>query len=249
MMRSVESRPVSVCPNSYEQLLQALSPRLREQLCSQSHSREVGAGEVIGVMGEPKLGFIERGWFKLVRFTELGDEQLLSIRQRGAFFGLENLSHQNSLAPEIVAVASAEVRLWPFKWMEQLVKEELELTRAVLSLLVAQIEDENNLRLLNQVVRVSTRLARMLYLYATQEGKPTPSGLFLRMPFSQYDLALMLGARRETVNVSLMELEDAGLLRRCGREVWLDERKMLTHLEAEGATYGVFHHDLAGALA
>ncbi|MBF6594998.1 MAG: winged helix-turn-helix domain-containing protein [Thermaceae bacterium] len=89
----------------------------------------------------------------------------------------------------------------------------------------------------------------MLYLYATQEGKPTPSGLFLRMPFSQYDLALMLGARRETVNVSLMELEGAGLLRRCGREVWLDERKMLTHFEAEGATYRVFHHDLARALA
>ncbi|MER3484528.1 MAG: hypothetical protein C4332_16640, partial [Meiothermus sp.] len=113
-------------------------------------------------MGEPVVGLVERGWFKLVRFTELGDEQLLSIRQRCAFFGLENLGHAHSLAPEVVAITPAQVRVWSFELFESMVREELELTRGVLNLLIEQIEDENNLRLLNQSARVPTRLARML---------------------------------------------------------------------------------------
>lgn len=223
----------------YERLLQSVSPRLRERLCVEGHSRKVGVGEVVGTMGEPVVGLVERGWYKLVRFTELGDEQLLSIRQRGTFFGLENLGHSHSLAPEVVAITPAQVRVWSFELFEEMVHQELELTRGVLNLLVEQIEGESNLRLLNQSARVPTRLARMLCMYAQEEGKSTPSGLFFRMPFTQYDLALMLGVRRETVNVSLMELEESGLIRRSGREVWLDEGRVLDHLEGEGATYGV----------
>ncbi|MBO0201154.1 hypothetical protein, partial [Vibrio alginolyticus] len=40
-------------------------------------------------------------------------------------------------------------------------------------------------------------------------------------------------------NVSLMELEESGLIRRSGREVWLDEKRVLAHLEHEGAVYGL----------
>jgi CRP/FNR family transcriptional regulator len=237
--RTLSPIPPQAQQNPYERLLQSVSPKLRERLCAEGHSRKVGVGEVVSAMGEPCIGYVERGWLKLVRFTELGDEQLLSIRQRGSFFGLENLSYTHTLAPEVVAIAPAQVRMWSFESVQQLVGEDLELTRCILSLLIDQIEDENNLRLLNQSTKVPTRLARMLYLYAQEEGKPTASGVFLRMPFTQYDLALMLGVRRETVNVSLMELEESGLIRRSGREVWLDEKRVLTHLEHEGAIYGL----------
>lgn len=244
-MRSFEPYPTlsSIPPqarlNAYEWLLQSVSPKLRERLCAEGHSHTVGIGEVVSTMGEPCLGYVERGWLKLVRFTELGDEQLLSTRQQGSFFGLENLSPTPVLAPEVVAITPAQVRMWSFERVQQMVAEDLELTQSILGLLVDQIETENNLRLLHQSTKVPTRLVRMLYLYAREEGKPSASGIFLRMPFTQYDLALILGVRRETINVSLMELEEAGLIRRAGREVWLDEPRVLAHLQQEGAAYGL----------
>lgn len=219
-------------------LLDCLSPSVRETLKTQGRRKTLRTGEMASSMGEPLVAYVHKGWFKLMRFTEYGDEQLMAVRRKGSFIGLETLTHPRDTAPEVVAIAPGEITVWPFELVQDLVERELELTRCFLHLLADQIEEESNLRFLNQSTRVPARLARILYLYALEEGQPTGKGLYIRMPFTQYDLALLLGVRRETVSLSLTELECEGVIQRTGKDVVVDVEAMPRFLESEGAFYG-----------
>lgn len=219
-------------------LLECLSPSVQETLKAQGRYKTLRTGEMASSMGEPLVAYVHKGWFKLMRFTEYGDEQLIAVRRKGSFIGLETLTHPRNAAPEVVAIAPGEITVWPFELVQDLVERELELTRCFLHLLADQIEEESNLRYLNQSTRVPARLARVLYLYALEEGQPTKKGLYIRMPFTQYDLALLLGVRRETVSLSLTELECEGVIQRTGKDVVVDTERMPRFLASEGALYG-----------
>ncbi|RYM36351.1 Crp/Fnr family transcriptional regulator, partial [Meiothermus sp. PNK-Is4] len=221
-----------------QRLLECLLPSARETLRTQGRSKTLRTGEVASPMGEPMVAYVHRGWFKLMRFTEYGDEQLMAVRRKGSFIGLETLTHPRDAAPEVVAIAPGEITVWPFELVQSLIERELELTRCFLHLLADQIEEESNLRFLNQSTRVPARLARIIYLYALEEGQPSGKGLYIRMPFTQYDLALLLGVRRETVSLSLAELEGEGVIQRTGKDVVVDVERMPRFLESEGASYG-----------
>ena len=221
-----------------DRLLNCLSPSVQETLNVQGRYKTLRTGEIASSMGEPLVAYVHRGWFKLMRFTEYGDEQLMAVRRRGSFIGLETLTRPRNAAPEVVATAPGEITVWPFELVQELVEREIELTRCFLHLLADQIEEESNLRHLNQSTRVPARLARILYLYALEEGQPARRGLYIRMPFTQYDLALLLGVRRETVSLSLTELEGEGVIQRTGKDVVVDAEQMPRFLEGEGALYG-----------
>lgn len=208
-----------------------------KRLWLQARRRVVDTGEVLSPMGEPLIAYVERGWFKTVRFTALGDEHLLGIRRKGSYLGLECLARAQ-MAPEVVAMTPGELLIWPFELVQRLVSQELEITRTFLFLLAAQVEEENNLQFLHHSTRVLPRLARLLYLYALEEGHPVGSDLHVNIPFTQTDLALLLGVRRETVSLSLGELELEGVIERCGRELRIKAKPMSQYLNREGAIYG-----------
>lgn len=219
---SVFSEGISPCP---------------KRLWVQARRRVVDTGEVVSPMGEPLMAYVGRGWFKAVRFTALGDEHLLGVRRKGGYLGLECLARAQ-MAPEVVAMTPGELLIWPFELVQGLIAKEVEIARAFLFMLAAQVEEENNLQFLHHSTRVLPRLARLLYLYGLEEGRPVGSDLHVNLPFTQTDLALLLGVRRETVSLSLGELELEGVIERCGRELRIKAKPMSQYLNHEGALYG-----------
>ena len=64
---------------------------------------------------------------------------------------------------------------------------------------------------------VPSRVAGILLELAEDFGRQEPHGLVIDLAISQEELATLVGASRQTVNVSLRELERDGVIRRDGR--------------------------------
>ncbi|HWG85092.1 MAG TPA: Crp/Fnr family transcriptional regulator [Deinococcales bacterium] len=225
--------------NQYKTLIQSIPYDLAVELASQARVRRVKRGEVVATFGDaPSIAFVAQGWFKLARFTELGDEHVIAVRRRGEFIGLDTLSNPELEMPEVLAMTAGHVIVWPRAVFERFYSENIQFVQAVARILAEQIESEVNQRVMRQSARVSARLARILYLLAADQGERTPSGYRVTLPFTQEELAGLMTVRRETISVNLSELELEGVISRSGRSLLIDPERMTQYLEMNGALHG-----------
>ena len=77
---------------------------------------------------------------------------------------------------------------------------------------------------------VPSRLARMLLRLATEFGRKTRQGHIVGLPFTQHELATLIGATRQTVSEVLREMITRGLLRRVGHDLVLNDLDALREL-------------------
>jgi CRP/FNR family cyclic AMP-dependent transcriptional regulator len=195
----------------------------REQLRTTSSWSDHGPGDVIFAPDPTpdSLYLLEDGLVRIFRISEEGSETTFGYVAPGEVFG--ELAAFGDYPRESFAQAVLRSRVWT------LPREAFQSTVGSRPALVAEITRQIGERLKriesrveNLVFRdVRSRVAHMLLELAEDFGEPEGGEILLRIGLTQAELATLVGSTRQTVNSSLRELENEGLLRRRGTRLVL----------------------------
>jgi CRP/FNR family cyclic AMP-dependent transcriptional regulator len=177
--------------------------------------RRFRRNEVIFHQGDPgdSLHVIESGAVKIVLPSPEGDEAIIATLRRGDFFGelalLDGAAHSataTALEPSQTLVLSRDVFLQLIETQPGLRSALLASLAGELRRLTGHVEELHFLDLAGRLAMRLTRLAR-----EAAPGKSTD--VRLSWPYTQSDLASMIGGTRQSVNRLLSGLVDDGLIR------------------------------------
>ena len=186
-----------------------------ETVCASLRVRRYRRNETIFHQGDPgdALYIVESGSVKVVLPSPEGeDAAIIATLDRGAFFGelalLDGAEH-SATAIAVEPTQALVLRREPF---EQLVEDQPDLNRALMAGLVAELRrltsHVGELHFLDLPGRLASRIVSIAR--ETQPGQTT--NLVLEWPYTQSDLAGMIGGTRQTVNRLLQDLVARGLI-------------------------------------
>jgi CRP-like cAMP-binding protein len=186
-------------------------------VCAQNlRLRRFRRGETIFHQGDPgeSLFILEAGSVKIVLPSAEGEEgAIIATLGRGDFFGELALLDGAPHSATAVAVEPTQALVLGRVTFERLVDESAGLRRALFAGLVAElrrltghVEDLHFLDLPGRLARRLVRLARETDVAASGE-------VSLAWPYTQSDLAAMIGGTRQTVNRLLSDFAERGLIR------------------------------------
>ena len=185
--------------------------------CTESlRNRRYRRNETIFHQGDPgdSLYVIETGAVKIVLPDPEGEEgAIIATLGPGDFFGELALLDGEEHSATAVALEPTDALVLRRDAFERLVDEEPALRRALFAGLVGELRRLTNhvgeLHFLNLPGRLARRIVRM-----AREADPGAQGeVRLSWPFSQSELAGMIGGTRQTVNRLLAEFTADGLIR------------------------------------
>jgi CRP/FNR family transcriptional regulator, cyclic AMP receptor protein len=176
--------------------------------------RRFRRNEVIFHQGDPgdSLHVVATGAVKIILPSPEGDEAIIATLRPGDFFGelalLDGAPH-SATATAVEPVDTMSLARTPF---QQLVDEDSGLRMALLSGLAAELRrltgQVEELHFLDLAGRLAMRLVRL-----ARDRDPNANGeVHLDWPFTQSDLAAMIGGTRQSVNKLLSRLVEDGLL-------------------------------------
>jgi CRP-like cAMP-binding protein len=192
-----------------------------EEVARHVRRRRFRRGEVIFHEGDPgdSLHVVASGSVKIVLSSEVGEEAIIATLHAGDFFGELALLDGAPRSATATAVEAAETVSLP----RQTFLEEIGRNAALRDCLLRSLATElrrltghvEELHFLDLSGRLASRLAR-LARDADPPPERTEDGRLearLEWPFTQSDLAAMIGATRQSVNRLLVDLVDRGLVR------------------------------------
>lgn len=187
--------------------------------------RQFRRGEVIFHQGDPgdSLHVIVSGRVKILLPSPDGDEAILATLTDGDFFGELALLDHEPRSATAAAIEPTETWSLPRDVFIGLLGERPELRDALLTALSHELRrltlDVAELHFLDLAGRLAHRLVRLAEAAAAETGTDLDRSLngggriSLDWPFTQSDLASMIGGTRQSVNRLLAELADEGLIR------------------------------------
>jgi CRP-like cAMP-binding protein len=187
-----------------------------ERLAAGLRTRRFRRGEVLFHQGDPgdSLFIVSAGAVKIVLPSEEGDEAILATLRPGAFFGELALLDGAPRSATAVALEPTETLVLPRDRFRLLIDTESATRDALLAALAGELrrltDHVEELHFLDMTGRMAARLLRL----ANGSGVPGPDGsIRLEGPYTQGDLASMIGATRQSVNKLLGQFVDDGLIR------------------------------------
>jgi CRP-like cAMP-binding protein len=177
--------------------------------------RRFRRNEVIFHQGDPgdSLHVVATGAVKIVLPSAEGDEAIIATLRPGDFFGELALLDGAPHSATATALEPTETLVLPRKDFHDLLEKDAGLRDALLAGLTAElrrltghVEELHFLDLAGRLAMRLTRLARDVQPAASGEAR-------LDWPYTQSDLAAMIGGTRQSVNKLLSGLVDDGLLR------------------------------------
>ncbi len=184
------------------------------------------------------LYLLERGLVRIYRLSRDGAETTFGYVAPGEVFG--ELTAFGDFPRESFATAVHPSRVWkiPREVFQNLLAERpglvFEITRQI-GQRMKRIES----RVENLVFRdVRSRVARILLELAEDFGVRRAEQLVVDLELTQGELATLVGSTRQSVNASLGDLEEAGLVQREGRRLVVVKPRELARLGAEESDRG-----------
>jgi CRP/FNR family transcriptional regulator, cyclic AMP receptor protein len=178
-------------------------------------ARRFRRNEVIFHQGDPgsALHIVAGGAVKIVLPSPEGEEAIIATLRRGDFFGELALLDGAPHSATAIALEPSETLVLPRPIFQRLLEEDSGLRTALLTGLTAELR-----RLTGHVeelhfLDLSGRLAMQLVRLARAEDPSSETDVRLDWPYTQSDLASMIGGTRQTVNRLLSGLVADGLLR------------------------------------
>jgi CRP/FNR family cyclic AMP-dependent transcriptional regulator len=212
-------------------LFTGLDARAMELVANALRVRRFRRGEVIFHAGDPgdSLFIVAGGAVKITVTAEDGAEPaILTTIGPGGFFGELALLDGAPRSATAAAVDAVETLVLRRDAFDRLVDDEVALRRALLAALAAEIR-----RLTAQVedlhfLDLPGRLARHLLREIDGDGdRPPPGEARLPWPYTQGELASMIGGSRQSVNRLLADFIEQGLLRFDGDELVVPDPRRL----------------------
>lgn len=177
-------------------------------------TRRFRRNEVIFHAGDPgdSLFIVESGSVKIVLASAEGEEAIIATLRRGDFFGELAVLDGAERSATAVAFEPTELGALSRGPFLELVDSQAGLRTALLTSLAAELRrltrHVEELHFLDLPGRLAMRLAEL-----ARETDPSGRDVHLPWPYTQSDLASMIGGSRQSVNRLLSGLSDEGLLR------------------------------------
>ena len=184
--------------------------------------------------GDPPDGvcIVKKGLVKIISLSEKGTEQVLHILRPGDVFG-ELILIGKPRPFTAVAMTDATVSVLPLATVQELLATSPAFSRNYLRLLSMRLyELEETFPALVQAWP-HHRLAKELLHLAEDLGDETPKGTRLTLHLTHELLSNLIGASRETVTLLIHKFEEIGLLRREGRDLFLNRKRLADYLGLE----------------
>lgn len=195
-------------------LLQRLSPEQIKQVESRCRIRKFCRKNPIYLPADEADGvlLLVEGRVKICGFSVDGKQSILAFIEPGELFGELAVIEQGRREEYAEAVEATTVLLIPADEMQRLMEAFPEVTMGVTKLIgMRRKRIERRLKyLLFHSSR--ERLVHLLLELAETYGKPQGEQIELGIKLSHQDLANIIGSTRETVTVTLGELQSAGLV-------------------------------------
>ena len=178
--------------------------------------RRFRRGETVFHQGDPgdALFVLASGSVKVVLPSDEGAEPaIVAILRTGEFFGELAILDGAPHSATIVAVEATETLVLNREAFLDLIDADAGLRRALLASLATEIRrltgHVEDLHFLDLPGRLSSRILRL-----TVDCEPDPDGsIRIAWPYTQSELAGMIGGSRQSVNRLLADLTDEGLVR------------------------------------
>jgi len=190
-------------------------PEVLAEVARALRRRRFRRNEVIFHQGDPgdSLHVIASGAVKIVLPSAEGEEAIIATLREGDFFGELALLDGAPHSATATALEPAETLMLPRTVFHDLLDRDPGLRDALLAGLVAELRrltgHVEELHFLDLAGRLAMRLTRLALA-----AEPGAHGeVRLDWPYTQSDLAAMIGGTRQSVNKLLSGLVDEGLIR------------------------------------
>ena len=192
----------------------SLPPDLQQRILAASRPRDFAKGEVIALEGASPAGVsaVISGEVKLVRQPRQGEESLLFICEPGFWFGEYAVLTGEKTLVSAIAKTKARLLVLPKREFDRIVEEEPRYYRhfAALGLRHAAtyLTAFTHASSLEPEARLRGQLALLSLLKRTEDEIDTP----VELPYSQSELASIVGVSRQTINQLMRALAAQGLI-------------------------------------
>ncbi len=203
------AKALAGCPlfgHASDSMLDSLASRLRR--------RRFRRNEVIFHQGDPgdSLHIVGAGAVKIVLPSAEGEEAIIATLRPGDFFGELALLDGAPRSATATALEQSETLALPRAIFSELLDTVPGLRDALLVGVARELRRVTNhveeLHFLDLAGRLAMRLTRL----AREAAPDTEGGIRLDWPYTQSDLAAMIGGTRQSVNRLLSELIDEDLI-------------------------------------
>ncbi len=203
-----------------------LDQAMLESLVQSALWREHAVGDVLFLEGEilPGLYFVQFGWFKVIKTSPEGREQVLRFFGPGETFN-EIAVFTNRPSPAS-AIALESVGLWLLRReaVTRLLRENPDFAQKVIEIMADRLTDLVSLITDLSLRPVTGRLARLLLGDA-------PDNIFRRPRwYTQTELAARLGTVPDVIQRALRVLENDGLIELQRDQILIRDRDALAKL-------------------
>jgi CRP-like cAMP-binding protein len=212
------------------QILEVLSAGERQELLALTRRRRFARNEVIFHEGDPgdTLHLVAKGHVAVRVTTPLGDVATVRVLKAGEFFGELAIISPGPRNATAVALDPVETRAIHRDQFDALRARDPAVDRVIIEALVTEVR-----RLAVQLVdalyipvekRIWRRVVDLAAVFASADGA------VVSIPLTQEELAQVVGATRPTVNRTLKEGEDAGVVRLARGRVEVLDRDAVARL-------------------
>jgi CRP/FNR family cyclic AMP-dependent transcriptional regulator len=182
-------------------------------VATQLRRRRFRRNEVIFHQGDPgdSLHVVSSGTVKIVLPSAEGEEAIIATLRPGDFFGELSLLDGAPHSASVVALEAAETMALPRDTFRELLDKDPGLRDALLAGLTHELRritrHVEELHFLDLPGRLAMRLSRL-----AREKDPNSRQVSLDWPYTQSDLAAMIGGTRQSVNKLLSGLVEEGMV-------------------------------------
>jgi CRP-like cAMP-binding protein len=194
-------------------LFTSVDEQTLREFARHARRRRFRRNEVIFHQGDPgdSLHVVTSGSVKIVLPSAEGEEAIIATLRPGDFFGELSLLDGAPRSATVVALDAAETMALPRSAFHDLLDRDPGLRDALLAGLTHELRrltgHVEELHFLDLAGRLAMRLSRL-----ARDADPTSMEVRLDWPYTQSDLAAMIGGTRQSVNKLLSGLVDEGLV-------------------------------------
>lgn len=183
-------------------------------------TRRAPSGTVLFAAGEPSRGLyvVEAGRVRVYRVSPDGREQVLHIEGPGRPVAELPLFDGGPYPASAVTIEDSTLLFLPRADFEHLYRTTPDIAHAIIRGLGRRLRHLVQLTETLAFRDVAARLAMLLAGYAERAGVPTAEGVELTLGRTQEELALEIGAARESVSRAFKQLQRKGLIEAVGRD-------------------------------
>lgn len=169
------------------------------------------------------LFIIQEGRVKVSRMSDDGREVILTILQKGDFFGELSLLDGKARSASVTAIENTEILLLRRGDFMSLLEEYPQISISLLKELAARIRKSDTQIKSLSLQDAMGRVASALVMLAEDSGRIKKGEVVIPKIPLQQDLANMAGTSRETISRVFRYLEDEKLIIRSGRRITIPD--------------------------